>query len=286
MAGAAPSPSTNPDDPPGSSPRAGDPLSTEPRTPKASDAIEQLARVSQALDRVRLDSLVRQQPVCFLPAVGEPKRLFDELYVSIADLETSVALDGRLDSDQWLFQYFTQLLDERMLRYLAESGMSARTRGYSVNLNVATVLSPTFDILDAAVPEPMRCAVAIEFQKIDALGDPWTFLEARDLVRSKGYRVCLDGLNVLALPFVDWDRLQLDLIKVRWHPAILNEGADRYRNELVHLLSKMAAGRLVLCRADSERAIVFGRSLGIELYQGYFVDRLLAASAASAPGRP
>jgi hypothetical protein len=68
------------------------------------------------------------------------------------------------------------------------------------------------------------------------------------------------------------------MMKVRWRADILKD-AHGESAEFAGLIRRTDPTRVILCRADSDNAIQFGRSLGITMFQGYQVDRLLEMRA-------
>jgi len=102
------------------------------------------------------------------------------------------------------------------------------------------------------------------------------YMFARDFMRERGYRICLDGLNHLTLQFIDRDRLGLDLLKLIWTPDMADDVTGTRATELKEHVDRCGRARIILSRCDSDEAVRFGQSLGITMYQGRYVDRLLA----------
>lgn len=240
--------------------------------------LKRLAKATERLSQINLAGVVRRQSVCVLRENSAPEPVFVELYLSINDLERSLMPEAKLASDRWLFQYFTRLLDLRMLDMLATERPSDLTAYFSINLNISSVLSPEFAAFVESCPVNIRNTVVVELQKLDVFSDLGTFFYVRDMLRDHGFRLCLDGLTDLSLPFCDRTRLGLDMIKVRWRADILKDthGAS---SEFADLIRRTDPTRVILCRADSDGAIQFGRSLGITMFQGHQVDRLLEMRA-------
>jgi hypothetical protein len=86
----------------------------------------------------------------------------------------------------------------------------------------------------------------------------------------------LDGLNHLTLQFIDRDRLGLDLLKSVWTPDMADDVTGTRATELKEHVDRCGRARIILSRCDSDEAVRFGQSLGITMYQGRYVDRLLA----------
>jgi EAL domain-containing protein (putative c-di-GMP-specific phosphodiesterase class I) len=238
---------------------------------------EQLDRLETFLSRADMSNLMRRQPVVALAAGGQqPRAVFQELFISIADLQQTVLPDVDIASNLWLFQHLTRTLDQRMLSLLVRNDDSSISASISVNLNIATVLSPNFLNFDASLKAVARGTIVVELQKIDIFGDMGAYFFARDFLRERSYRVCLDGLNHTTLQFIDRERLGLDLIKLVWTPDMADDLTGKRQVELKELIQRTGRARVILCRCDSEDAIRFGQSVGIGMFQGRHVDKMLS----------
>lgn len=244
----------------------------------------QLGRLEEVLGTADLSNVMRNQTVCTIFPKMPPQAVFHEIYVSIADLQKTVTPGIDLTANRWLFQYLTQTLDRRVLAILARD--SSRTeRAFSVNLNVATLLSPEFQRFDQVVAPHLRGRLVIELQKVDIFEDMGAFMFARDFIRERGYKLCLDGLTHMTLPFIDREKLGFDLIKVYWSPEFASSLKPGLLDGLKAQVARAEHARVILCRCDSEQAIEVGRQMGIAMFQGRYVDKLVAASRNTPPGQ-
>jgi hypothetical protein len=228
---------------------------------------EQLGKLENFLRRADLSNLMRRQAVCAItPGSQAPQPVFRELYISIADLQQSVLPEFDLASNLWLFQHLTQTLDSRMLSMLVRNDDSSIASSFSINLN-----------FDSSLKAIARGTVVIELQKIDIFGDMGAYMFARDFMRERGYRICLDGLNHLTLQFIDRERLGLDLLKLIWTPDMADDLSGSRTSELKEHIDRCGRARIILARCDSDEAVRFGQSLGITMYQGRYIDKLLTS---------
>lgn len=235
-----------------------------------------LARLEQALAKADVTNVVRRQTVCTLLENQPPQPLFEEIYVSIEDLQ-SVATPGvDLLSDCWLFQYLTQTLDRRVMSMLIRDGVNG-SRPFSLNLNVSTVLSPEFTRFEQVITPQLRGRLVIEMNKLDVFSDMGAFLFARDYLREHGFRLCLDGLTHHTLPYYDRGRLGFDLIKIYWTPESIDNVRPEDKPPLRSIIMEAGQARTILCRCESARAIEMGRELGIVMFQGRHVEGLLTS---------
>jgi len=231
-----------------------------------------------AIVRADLSNLLRRQSVCTIAAGEPPKPLFREIYVSIADLREAVMPKRDIASDRWLFQYLTQTLDKRVLSLLRKADDSGLSHAFSLNLNISTLLSPEFQAFDAGLKAGARGSIVIEIEKVDVFADIGAFLFARDFVRERGYRLCLDGITRLTLPFVDRAGLGLDLVKLFWSPDMADVGDSDRQKDFLAGVDRVGKGRIILARCDTEHAVAFGQKVGIKLFQGRFIEKMLSAA--------
>ncbi|MBU0725788.1 MAG: hypothetical protein KJ904_15930 [Alphaproteobacteria bacterium] len=237
---------------------------------------EQLGKLEQFLARADMSNLMRRQSICAITPGMPPQPVFQELYISIADLQQTMLPEYDIHVNPWLFQHLTQTLDVRMLSLLMRNDDSSIASSFSINLNVSTILSPHFLNFDSSLKAVARGTVVVELQKIDIFGDMGAYVFARDFLRERGYRICLDGLNHLTIQFIDRERLGLDLLKVIWSPDMADDAAGSRVGELKQHVDRCGRARIILCRCDSDEAVRFGQSLGITMFQGRHVDKLLA----------
>ena len=237
---------------------------------------DQLDRLETFLARADLSNLMRRQSIVAVPLNGHPQSVFQELYISIPDLQQTVTPDVDLFANPWLFQRLTRVLDNRMLAMLMRNDDSTIASSFSINLNVLTVLTPAFLRFDSSLKALARGTMAVELQLIDVFSDLTAFFFVRDFLRERGYRVCLDGLTHHTLPFVDRERLGFDLLKMIWAAEMADDLSGKRQEEIKAQINRASRARIILCRCDSEEAIHFGQSVGLSMFQGRYVEKLMS----------
>jgi len=237
---------------------------------------QQLAVIEAAIAQADLSTMIRRQPICAVVPGKRPEPVYYEIFTSIESLRQTLMPDTDPTSDRWLFQHLTQHLDRRMISYLGCNDDATLRRAFSINLNVSTLLSPAFLEFDELLNGDTRRSIVIELQMMDILSDLGNFLFARDFLRERGYRFCLDGMTHLHLPLIDRPRLGIDLIKLLWSGDLLDQLGGLRGTALTEAIARHGPERLILARCDSDQALDVGHSLGIALYQGYLLDRMIA----------
>lgn len=232
---------------------------------------ETLSRVSAALQNADLSNLLRRQAVYALGRHMCPRPLFREFYFSIPDVGEALLPRGDLLANGTLFRHATKALDRVMLSSLTRNGHEDADHGVSINLNLSTVLSDAFALFDESMNEAGRSATIIEIQCADIVSETKAYARVRAYLRERGYRICVDGVTPPALDGIGRLCPDVDFIKMHWDPAWIG-AADKKR---VDILTEPPAGprpRLVISRAGTPDALAFGQSLGIELFQGRYID--------------
>lgn len=233
-----------------------------------------LGKLTKTLSMADFSSLIRRQAVCAVIGKSAPQMLFEEVYVSIADLRDTLLPDVDLTANPWLFQYLTETLDKRVLASISNHDDGSLTSNFSLNLNVSTVLSDEFLEFDEDINASMRSTIVLELQLLDIFSDIKAFILAKTFAQSRGYKICIDGITVDKLKYLNREQLDADLIKIIWHPTFMD--VIHEDKHFMDYVNKAERAKMILCRVDEPQAVEVGNSLGINLYQGRYIQRLLS----------
>ena len=232
-----------------------------------------LDKLQKSLLQVDFSSLIRRQAVCAIIGKSAPQMIFEEVFVAIPDLRDILLPDVNLTSNPWLFANLTETLDKRVLAHVSQHDDGSLVSNFSLNLNVSTILSDEFLAFDESIPSPLRSSIVLELQLADIFNDTKAFLLAKAFAQYRGYKICIDGITVDKLQYINRENLNSDLIKIIWHPSFLDViNEDKHFRDYVN---KAERAKMILCRVDDPKAIEVGNSMGINLYQGRYVQREL-----------
>ena len=232
-----------------------------------------LVSLEHELRGVALGKVIRNQSICAAQAGLPVRKVFDELYVHMAHLKEVMKVEVDFLSNRWLFRYLTQLLDLRMLEFLKAEREQYLSKPVSLNVNVETLFSETFQQFDAALSPSSKGSIVLEVPVVDAFMDMAGFHIARKEMQALGYRVCVDGVTAESFNHIQREKLGVDLVKVQWNANLLEAGQER--QNLTKAVSSNGASRVILCRCDNKQAIEYGQSIGVALFQGRYIDTLL-----------
>ena len=235
---------------------------------------QMLAKVKKILSVADFSSFIRRQAVCAIIGNSAPQRVFEEVYVSIPDLREMLLPDVDLTSNPWLFLSLSETLDKGVLETISCHDDGSLISNFSVNINVSTILSDDFLEFDDTVNISMRSSIVLELQLADIFSDIKAFMLAKAFVKARGYKICIDGITVDKLKYINRANLDCDLMKIVWHPSF--EEVIKEDEHFMDYANKAERAKMILCRIDDPDAIAVGNSLGINLYQGRYVQKLLS----------
>ena len=236
-----------------------------------------LLSIENDLANVDFSQVLRRQPVCAAIKNMRVRSVFDELYINIAHLRQVMRQDVDFLSNRWLFKYLTELLDLHMLAMIKNNSDKYLDSPVSLNLNIKTLMSDEFTAFDAIIKPEIKVSIVIELQASDIFEDMRAFFMARDAMHKLGYRICLDGLTDLSFPQINRENLGVDLVKLQWNADVDASGDSN--KTIAKVIKACGANRVILTRCDNKTAIDYGQSLGISLFQGYYLDKLINPSA-------
>jgi len=237
-----------------------------------------LAAIEHNLQTLDMHTVTRRQPVCAVLPGMKVRRVFDELYIHIAHLRRLMKSDVDFFSNRWLFKYLTHTLDQRMIDLIHNDPGSYLASPISVNFNVETILSSWFARFDANIKPATKVSIVLELPVVDLFADMVAFKTAMREAQRLGYRVCLDGLSTESFLSIDREKLGLDLIKVQWNSDVLTD-LKTSNNEMAKAIETTGNNRIILCRCDNGSALEYGMALGISLFQGRYLDKVLNPTA-------
>lgn len=236
---------------------------------------EMLDKVQKILSVADFSSFIRRQAICAVIGKAPPQRVFEEVYVSIPDLRDMLLPDVDLTANPWLFLSLSETLDKRVLETVSRHDDGSLSGNFSINLNVSTILSDEFLEFDDNISTSMKPTIILELQLVDIFSDIRSFILAKTFAQARGYKICIDGITVDKLKFLNRQNLNCDLMKIIWHPTFMD--VIHEDKHFMDYVNKAERAKMILCRIDEAQAVEVGNSLGINLYQGRYIQRLLNA---------
>lgn len=215
-------------------------------------------------------AFVRSQRAALIKEDRRPVVTGREYYVAMEALKGHVFPDVELRGAGNRFNQLTVTLDRLLLAAFDE--VNPRNLPCSINMNVETVFTRTFEVFLRDSRKNVLNGIAFEFRQADILQNFDEFILARDLIQDRGGEVTVDAVFTETVGIVNLLRLGVPSAKIFWRTGA--EDMLQIRFEDVKYLQDYGT-KFTLCRVDDEAAIEIGHEVGISDFQGFYIDRLL-----------
>ncbi len=191
-----------------------------------------------------------------------------ERRINLTSLREALFPQVEIASTNPLFTQLCRILDERMLHHLI-SGRRKFDRRISVNMCIDTIFDRVFDTFLLHVQDDSRRNLFIEVQCGEIFQDITRAVAALKRLRQHGLGIIIDGMSIEFLPYARIDKLDHDYLKIMLPRDTIKLLSSDSR---IRAVRKLPPGRIILSRCDHAAAIRIGETLGISMYQGWFLD--------------
>jgi EAL domain-containing protein (putative c-di-GMP-specific phosphodiesterase class I) len=235
---------------------------------------ELLSKVQKIISVSDFSSFIRRQAVCAVIGKSAPQRVFEEVFVSVEDVRDSLMPGINVNTNPWLKLALSETLNKRVLEVISRHEDGDLLGNFSVNINVSSILSDEFIQFDDSINGSMRSTIILELQLEDIFSDMNSYILAKTFAKARGYKVCIDGINIDKLKYIKREKLDCDLMKIDWHHSLI----DMFTNDehFMDYQNKAERAKIIFCNIEEPQAIEAGNNLGINLYQGRYIQRMLS----------
>jgi len=239
---------------------------------------EDLENVLHAFKRFGADkflkAFMRDQTVVRNIA-GKPEAWMHEYFISMDSLRKPLFIDVEMRASGPLFNEFTRVLDQIVLRAFKQ--FEPTPLPFSINVNVVTVFTAAFaDFMDQT-PKDILSRMTFEFRQADIVEHFDEFEVARGMIEAMGGSIGVDKIFPQTLGLVDLDYVGAKYAKVLWRAD--EEGVLRERGKTFKYMSDCGV-QPILIRVDNAKALTVGAELGVSTFQGFLIDDSIRKRAA------
>ena len=233
-----------------------------------------LSKVQKIISVSDFSSFIRRQPICAIIGKSAPQRVYEEVFVSAEDVRDSLLPGVNIKSNPWLYLSLMETLNKRALEVISRHDDGDLSGNFSININVSSILSDEFIQFDDSINGAMRPTIVLELQLEDIFSDMNSYILAKTFAKARGYRICIDGISVDKLKYVNRKKLDCDLMKIEWNASLI----DIFTKDehFMDYMNKAERSKIIFSGVNDASAIVAGNNLGINLYQGKYVQKLLS----------
>ena len=210
----------------------------------------QLDNIQKQLVATNIIPFVKDQVAMRVnPGTTDASIEFYEFFISVGDLQRTIAQGINVFGDRWLFQDLSWTMDLRMLEVVVRAPHARSSPTISLNLNLETITTPAFAAFLERTPEDQK--VIVEIQAIDVLASVRNYFEVHEVISRLGHALLIDGLNPTMLQMLDVGRLQPDYAKIMWANEFLDTLQPDSSKSAKAMIDEIGAEKVVLARCDS-----------------------------------
>ena len=235
---------------------------------------DMLSKVQKIISISDFSSFIRRQVVCAVIGKSAPQRVFEEVFVSVDDVRDSLLPRVNINTNPWLKLALSETLNKRVLEVISRHEDGDLTGNFSVNINVSSILSDEFIQFDDSINGSMRSTIILELQLEDIFSDMNSYVLAKTFAKARGYKVCIDGITVDKLKYINREKLDCDLMKIQWNNSLINIFSKD--EHFMDYNNKSERAKIIFYNIEDAESVEAGNSLGVNLYQGRYVQRLLS----------
>ncbi len=231
-------------------------------------------RVHQVLKHIGPDAFAKlfitRQPIVVIKDGHAMSVAMYEYYVGMENLRKHAFPDVELRGSGNLFNQLTIELDGILMSIFDEIVPSG-TRA-SINLNVESVFTPTFEAFHNNRGVDGFSNLVFEFRQPNILQHFDQFEVAASMIHDRSGNVAVDAIFPETIGIVNLNRIGANMAKIFWR-----QGAESMLPDLADEIKEMQnKGRMIIMsRVDEDIAVEVGKGFGINMFQGFYIDRLV-----------
>lgn len=237
--------------------------------------IQTLSMIENILKQSDASNYIRRQSIHCYDGKEAPKPLSQHFYFSLPDLQNALKISESLSGNTWLFRQITIYLDRQMIKVLPTIIQQKSNGSLNINLNLRSLVTSHFQaFLQSFKTFSGGKSLTICFDLVDTIAHADVLEYGITILKENNIKTCLNNINQTQLNFIKLNDIPVDSFKI-------NNG-DLFQNrldEVKKIIKEIGPEKFTLHRADDEKAIQSGLSIGITHFQGRGIDKLLSKSA-------
>ncbi len=234
--------------------------------------IETLSMIENILKQSDASGYIRRQSIHWYDGKGSPNLLSQHFYFSLPDLQAALKISESLSGNTWLFKQMTIYLDRQMIKILPTLVRQKCNGSLHINLNLRSLITSHFQgFIQNHWVQIKDISLTLCFDVVDVIAHTDVLLYGIKMLKEHNIKVCINNLTPLQMQFLNLKNIPVDLFKINNSDLLQNR-----LDEVKIAIAEIGAEKFILHKADDEKIIKSGLSLGISHFQGRGMDKLRA----------
>lgn len=232
--------------------------------------VETLSMIEGILKQADITNYIRRQTVGCFNGKSSFEPMMQHFYISLKSLQSSLKISEPLEGNAWLFKQLTFYLDRQMMKNLVNILQLRTLSSVSINLSLRTLVTTHFHDFMKKYSGDME--LTLFFDIVDLMVHPDVFLYAQELLKTKNIRIGFNNITMNHMQYVNLANIPCNYFKIDSKSLL----STPYKDAMRDIIRQRGDSSVILHKCDSEKTIVDGYASGIQLYQGAFIDKIIA----------
>ncbi len=233
----------------------------------------QVEHILQKLFSIDFTKIIKHQSVVHITSASSMNVINQEFYVAAKDLNNELDFNIDISSNKWLYTYLLEEIDKKVLSAMFFSNIKNLPPEISLNLNMSSIYSDEFNNF-ANNFLTNKISLVVEVSLIDVFTNLNLYFEVKEFLHQKGHKILIDGITPDTLSMINIKEANPDFIKIFWEPLM---EFDKENTKIKDAIDALGEDGVVLAKCHDIAAIKWGKSHGISVFQGPYVDELETA---------
>lgn len=204
---------------------------------------------------------------------NQAKAIFTECLMNFNYVDAKINSIAQLD--EYLVSHIKKHSDVRVLEFLEEYILKNPQKMMSLSLNIDTISTPQFLQFIRSISKTDAKMPIIQVSISNIFSNITTYNKVSALLKSLNCLICIEHLDPETLLYINRKKLNAAFLKIDWNTNYESNSKDI--DDLSRAIRRNHPDRIILSNCYQKEAVIFGRNMGLKIFQGSLFDNLVAS---------
>lgn len=233
-------------------------------------------QIEDCLYDLNWEKLIKSYSIATNPRFSKFGTIINHICYDKSHLKALMSQSAEMMDNPYLLSFIEEYIQLRILIKVLHLVSKHPKNVFLWEISINTLKSEEFELFDQALSFDQKRNLIINIHVGEIFSDLVEYYEIIDKITAAGYRVCIYGLDNVSFLQIDRSLLNADLLMLKWESSIKKQSYGDLHNELKNKIQICGSSRVILSQCISAKSLDIGSSLGINLYEGEYIERFLA----------
>lgn len=232
-------------------------------------------QIEECLYDLNWDKLIKSYSISTNPRFSNFSKIIDHICYDKNHLKILMSQSADMMENPYLLSFIEEYIQLRIMIKVLHLISQQADKVFLWELSLNTINSEEFNLFDQALTYNQKRNLIINIHIGEIFSDLVSYYETAERLSELGYRICIYGLDNISFLQIDRNLLQSDLLMLKWEGSVKKQSYDDLHNELKNKIKISGSSRIILSQCIGSKSLDIGTSLGINLYEGEYIERFL-----------